>query len=61
MAAGVPDSPQQNHLLDALPSADYERLTAHAELIVMTLGDVLYEPGTKIRYVYFPTTAITAV
>ena len=46
MAAGVRESPHQNHLLDALPSADYERLTAHAELIVMALGDVLYEPGT---------------
>jgi CRP-like cAMP-binding protein len=61
MAARVPDSPHQNHLLDALPDADYERLTAHAELIPMALGDVLYEPRVKLRYVYFPTTAIVSL
>ncbi len=60
MAAAV-GSPHQNHLLDALPTADYERLTAHAELILMTLGDVLYEPGAKLRHVYFPTTAIVSL
>ena len=60
MAAHVP-SPHQNHLLDALPTADYERLTAHAELIPMQLGDVLYEPGMKLQHVYFPTTAIVSL
>src|SRR4030095_7834966 len=54
-------SPHQNHLLDALPAADYDRLTTHAELIPMTLGDVLYEPGTELQYVYFPTTAIISL
>ena len=61
MAARVPDSPHQNHLLDALPTADYERLTANAELITMQLGDILYEPGVKLRHVYFPTTAIVSL
>ena len=60
MAARV-DSPHQNHLLDALPTADYERLTAQAELISMTLGDVLYEPDAKLRHGYFPTTAIVSL
>jgi CRP-like cAMP-binding protein len=55
------DSPHQNHLFDALPDADYARLTSHAELIQMKLGDVLYEPGAKPRYVYFPTTAIVSL
>jgi CRP-like cAMP-binding protein len=54
-------SPHQNHLLDALPAADYDRLTSQAELIPMTLGDVLYESGVKLRYVYFPTTAIVSL
>ncbi len=44
-----------------MPAADYERITSHAELIAMELGDVLYEPGTKMRYVYFPTTAIVSL
>ena len=56
-----PDSPHQNHLLDALPKEDYARLSSHAELIQLKLGDVLYEPGVKMRYVYFPTTAIISL
>jgi len=54
-------TPHQNHLLDALPSSDYERLEPHLELIPMKLGDVLYEPGVKLRYVYFPTTSIVSL
>jgi CRP-like cAMP-binding protein len=57
----TPHSPHQNHLLDALPSLDYERLASHLELIPMRLGDVLYEPGVKLRYVYFPTTSIVSL
>src|SRR5512142_3135889 len=54
-------SPRQNHLLDALPRADYDRLAPHLELIPMRLGDVLYEPGVRLRYVYFPTTSIVSL
>jgi CRP-like cAMP-binding protein len=59
--APVAHNPHQNHLLDALPSGDYERLAPHLELIPMKLGDVLYEPGIKLRYVYFPTTSIVSL
>ena len=51
----------QNHLLDALPAADYERLRPHFEIVALRLGDVLYEPGARMRYVYFPTTAIVSL
>jgi CRP-like cAMP-binding protein len=54
-------SPRQNHLLDALPADDYERIAARLELVPLKLGDVLYEPGIKLRYVYFPTTAIVSL
>src|ERR1700737_378172 len=54
-------SPKQNHLLDALPAGDYERLAPHLELVPMRLGDVLYESGIQLRYVYFPTTAILSL
>jgi CRP-like cAMP-binding protein len=54
-------SPHQNHLLDALPAPDYERLASHLELIPMPLGEVLYESGGKLRYVYFPTTSIVSL
>ena len=56
-----PNSPRQNHLLDALPASDYARLAPHLEPIPMGLGDVLYESGAKLRYVYFPTTCIVSL
>ena len=58
---GGSHTPHQNHLLDALPSDDFARLLSHLELIPMKLGDVLYEPGVKLRYVYFPTTSIVSL
>ena len=53
--------PHQNHLIDALPAADYQRLMPHLELQELRLGDVLYEPGRAMRYVYFPATAIVSM
>src|SRR6266480_3711427 len=61
IAACARHSPHQNHLLDALPRGDYERLAPHLELIPMKLGDVLYEPGIRMRHVYFPTTSIVSL
>ena len=60
-AVSARHSPRQNHLLDALPDSDYERLATHLELIPMRLGDVLYESGDRLRYVYFPTTSIVSL
>jgi CRP-like cAMP-binding protein len=57
----APQSPHQNHLIDALPPSDYERLAPHLELVQMLLGDVLYESGGKMRYVYFPATSIVSL
>jgi CRP-like cAMP-binding protein len=51
----------QNHLLDALPARDYERIESSLELVDLKLGDVLYESGEKPRYVYFPTTSIISL
>jgi CRP-like cAMP-binding protein len=56
-----PHTPKQNHLLDALPVSDYDRIQAHLELVPMALGDVLYESGGQLRYVYFPTTSILSL
>ncbi len=60
-ASSAAPNPHQNHLLNALPAADYERIASHLELIPMKLGDVLYEPGVKLRHVYFPTTSIVSL
>ena len=59
----MPDdhNPQQNHLIAALPKSDMERLHLHLELVEMPLGDVIYESGTQLRHVYFPTTSIVSL
>ena len=54
-------NPNQNHLLAALLDAEFDRLAPHLELVPMLLGDVLYESGGKLSYVYFPTTAILSL
>ena len=61
MVALASHSPHQNHLLAALPSSDYQRLASHLELVPMKLGEVLYESGGQLRYVYFPTTSILSL
>lgn len=57
----LPHSPNQNHLLAALPTAEFERLAPHLELVPMLLGDTLYEPGGQLQHVYFPTTSIVSL
>ncbi len=54
-------SPNQNHLLAALPTAEFEALAAHLELVAMPLGEMLYEPGRQLQHAYFPTTAIVSL
>jgi CRP-like cAMP-binding protein len=54
-------SPKQNHLLDALPEADYARIQDRLEYISMPLGQALYESGGHLKHVYFPTTAIVSL
>jgi CRP-like cAMP-binding protein len=54
-------SPNQNHLLAALPAAEFARLAGHLELAPMRLGEVLYEPGQQLLHAYFPTTCIVSM
>jgi CRP-like cAMP-binding protein len=60
-ASQLAPDPLQNHLLAALPQADYARLAAHLELTPMPLGEVLYEPAERLQHVYFPTSAIVSL
>jgi CRP-like cAMP-binding protein len=46
-----------NQLLSALPPDPYERLRPHLEPISFSLGEVVYESGAQMPYVYFPTTS----
>ncbi len=56
-----PHSPNQNHLLAALPTAEFERLAGHLELVPLRLGEMLYEPDEQLQYAYFPTTSIVSL
>ena len=51
----------QNHLLAALPRSEYDRLLGDLELIAMPLGEGLYESGSQLGHVYFPTTCIVSL
>ena len=54
-------TPQQNHLLAALPVEVQQRLFLNLELIPLPLGKILYESGDALRHVYFPTDAIVSL
>ncbi|MCM2296973.1 Crp/Fnr family transcriptional regulator [Rhodoferax sp.] len=54
-------NPNQNHLLAALPTRDFDALAADLELVPLALGQMLYDPGTQMRHAYFPTTAIVSL
>ncbi|MFT5534089.1 MAG: CRP-like cAMP-binding protein [Candidatus Paceibacteria bacterium] len=54
-------NPTQNHLLANLPPTEFARLSPYLELVPLLLGDVLYESGGKLKYVYFPTSAILSL
>jgi CRP-like cAMP-binding protein len=51
----------KNHLLAALPQAESQRWLPLLESVELSLGQVLYESGTTLTHVYFPTTAIISL
>ena len=53
--------PTENHLLAALPNAERQRWLQQLEPVEMPLGQVLYESGSTLSHVYFPTTAIVSL
>jgi CRP-like cAMP-binding protein len=56
-----PDNPNQNRLLAALPTAEFERLAPRLELVPLLLGEMLYEPGEQLEHAYFPVSAIVSL
>src|SRR5687768_17873369 len=53
--------PSKNRLLAALPAAEVERLLPTLQQVSFSLGDVVYEFGGHLDYVFFPTSAIVSL
>ena len=60
-AAKHTDDALMNHLLAALPADEFARLKAELEPVSLSLGEVIYESGEQLKYIYFPTTAIISL
>ncbi len=56
----APD-PRQNNLLSVLPPEVIRKLLPYLEPVSLSLGEVLYESGGKLDWIYFPTTAIVSL
>ena len=51
----------ENRLLAVLPAIERERVYPKLELVRMPLGSVLYESGSRMDHVYFPTNSIISL
>jgi CRP-like cAMP-binding protein len=61
MRMALTADPRQNRLLAALPEDEWTRWLPHLEAVEMPLGKVLYESGSTLSHVYFPTTSIVSL
>jgi CRP-like cAMP-binding protein len=56
-----PGAQFENRLLAALPPDEFERLLPTFQEVSFSLGQVVYEFGGHLDYVFFPTTAIVSL
>jgi hypothetical protein len=52
---------RHNHLLAALPEAEWARWSPQLEAVDMPAGSVLHGSGARLTHAYFPTTAIVSL
>jgi CRP-like cAMP-binding protein len=57
----MPDDLRTNTLLAGLPRKAYRALLATLTPVSLAFGDVLYEPGDRIRDVYFPGRSVVSL
>lgn len=55
------DDARLNHLLAALPADEFERVMKSLDPVTLDSGEVIYESGEQLQYIYFPTTAIISL
>jgi CRP-like cAMP-binding protein len=56
-----PRAPVANRLLAALPRKEYQRLLPELEQVTLPFAEVVYEPGERIRHVYFPDVSVVSL
>lgn len=50
-----------NRVLAALPRKDYQAISENLELVALVFGKRLYEPGERIRHIYFPIDSVVSL
>jgi CRP-like cAMP-binding protein len=53
--------PSGNRLLSVLPAEEYQRLIPDLQPVTFSLGEVVYDLGGHLDYIYFPTTSVISL
>jgi CRP-like cAMP-binding protein len=61
MPSAKNNQPVLNRLLAALPKKDYQRLLPELESVSLIFGEIIFEPGDRLRHVYFPHNSIVSL
>lgn len=61
MARATASPARSNSILAALPDRDFDRLRPHLDGVDLPLGTALYEAGSRVRQLYFPTSGIVSL
>lgn len=56
-----PPASVANRLLAALPQKEYQRLLPELEQVTLPFAELVYEPGGRIRHVYFPNECVISL
>jgi len=54
-------NPAENFLLCSLPPAERERLLPDLQPVTLLLGQIIYEPGDRIDFCYFPIDSVISM
>lgn len=57
----ISHAPEMNHLLAALPASVRSRFFTSLKLVELELGEVIYEAGQPLEFVYFPINCIISL
>ncbi len=53
-------SPVENHILSSISAEESARLRPSMQHTTLSLGQVIYEAGARLDYLYFPTTCVVS-